>query len=99
MNHTPVTTADIEAAIAFEHYFTAYEGVAGPYGYTGADSDQLTMLTFCVLVTHNGHAITGEFHCQDPAKFSEAIGRTEARKDAINKLWPMAVYAARQMAS
>lgn len=55
----------------------------------------LAMLTFCVLVTNNGHTVTVESHCQDPAKFNAQTGRDEARKDAINKLWPMAVYAAR----
>lgn len=55
----------------------------------------LALLTFCVLVTRNGHTVTGEAHCQNPAKFNAEIGRTEARKDAINKLWPMVVYAAR----
>lgn len=101
--HTPVTPTDIEAAIASEHYFTAQEGVWGAAsgfdrteGNTGPAA--LDLLTFCVLVLRNGHTVTGESHCQDPEKFNAETGRTEARKDAINKMWPMAVYAARSAA-
>lgn len=94
-----VTTADIQFTIASEHYFTADDGVFGAM-HTTKDQivsrpSALGLITFCVLVTANGHTITGESHCQDPAKFDAQIGRDEARKDAINKLWPMVVYAAR----
>lgn len=104
MNHTPVTPTGIEAAIASEHYFTAGEAVETDGAFMSPTTDPfahhpaLDLLTFCVLVTKNGHTVTGEAHCQDPAKFDAETGRTEARKDAINKLWPMAVYAARQQA-
>jgi hypothetical protein len=87
-----VTTADVEANIKHQYFFTAADGVT--LGNQPVAS-QLHLLTFCVLVTDTGHTITGEAHCQDPARFDAAIGRTEARKDAINKLWPMVVYAAR----
>ncbi len=100
-----VTPADIEASIASENYFTASDGVLGASaGKPGASllpeyvthaGSPLSLLTFCVLVLRNGHTVSGESHCQDPAKFDAQIGREEARKDAINKLWPMAVYAAR----
>ena len=112
MNHTPVTPADIEACIASELYFTAADGVGWTLAFWDEESGgkkpdprilvsneafkALELLTICVLITRNGHTVTGEAHCQDPAKFSAEIGRAEARKDAINKLWPMAVYAARQ---
>ena len=56
----------------------------------------LGLLTFCVLVTTNGHTVSGEAHCQDPAKFDAEIGRQTARANAIDKLWPMVVYAKRQ---
>ena len=101
MNH--VTPADIQSAISSENYFTAADGVRGAPGgdnyllaeYVTYDGGPLSLLTFCVIVTTNGHTVTGESHCQDPAKFDAQIGREEARKDAINKLWPMVVYAAR----
>lgn len=103
MNQTQnVTPADVEAAIASEHYFTAAEASistclfeSGDVSISEFSLSRLELLTFCVLVTRNGHTVTGEAHCQDPAKFSAEIGRAEARKDAINKLWPMVVYARR----
>ena len=131
----PVNQADVEAAIASEHYFTAADAIDGAatpvafefynpdtghaivdyseHTYVGHLSREngyvplplvkkslvaetpLALLTFCVLVLRNGHTVTGEAHCQNPAKFDAQIGRTEARKDAINKLWPMVVYARR----
>ena len=83
--------------------------VAGEFGAHGGDTvavrrdiaspealkPSLNLLTFCVLVLRNGHSVTGEAHCQDPAKFSAQAGRDAARADAIRKLWPMVVYAAR----
>jgi hypothetical protein len=89
-----VTPSDIEGSILYETYFTAAQGAKEADGDAGHES--LGLLTFCALVLHNGHTVSGESHCQDPAKFDAQIGRDEARKDAINKLWPMVVYARRQ---
>lgn len=108
---TPVTPADVEAVISSEHYFTALNGVFGSEVATAEsthsdlpdvfpeDIECLDLLTFCVLVTNNGHTVTGEAHCQDPAKFDAETGRQAARKNAIEKLWPMVVYAAREKAA
>ena len=99
-----VTPDDVEACIATEIYFTAMDGLAGSLevGQTHDVSpdtppffEALNLLTFCVLVTRNGHTVTGEAHCQNRAKFDAETGRQEARKDAIRKLWPMVVYARR----
>lgn len=87
-----ITPADIEAAIASEHYFTAYEGVAGPYGYSGNDAGELSRLTFCVIVMKNGFTVTGESACASPENFDAEIGRKYARENAINKLWPLLGY-------
>lgn len=94
MNSNPnVTPAYVEACIRQENYFNAWSAAFDAQHHMPDPS--LKLLTFCVLVTRNGHTVTGEAHCQNPAKFNAEIGRTEARKDAINKLWPMVVYAAR----
>lgn len=96
-----VTPADVDATIASEHYFTADDGVAEVCRHTPIDGlvhQALGMLTFCVLVLRNGHTVTGESYCQDPAKFNAQIGKDEARKAAIDKLWPMVVYASRAAA-
>ena len=102
---TPVTPADIEAEIVFEVYqnsgndiddWTVSVTKAGLGHLEFKKLEQaLSLLTICVIVTKNGHTVTGESYCQDPAKFDAQIGREEARKDAVNKLWPMVVYAAR----
>lgn len=91
-----VTPADIEANIAHEHYFTAFEGVSGPYCYTGPDSETLALLTFCVLVLRNGFIVTGESACASPENFDTEIGRKIARENAINKVWPLMGYALKQ---
>ena len=115
MSAPQVTPADVEAAIASEHYFTAGEGVIGAFAAGEFDSHggdvvilrrdiastevmkpSLNLLTFCVLVLKNGHIVSGEAYCADPAKFNAETGRIEARKAAINKLWPMVVYAERE---
>jgi hypothetical protein len=92
-----VTPADVEACIASEHYTTGTDALVGQTRGPEwqATPAALDMLTICMLVTHAGHTVTGESHCQHPAKFNAQTGREEARKDAINKLWPMVVYAAR----
>ena len=84
--------------------------VAGEFGAHGGDTvtvlrdiaspevltPSLNLLTFCVLVLKNGHIVSGEGYCADPDKFNAETGRIEARKAAINKLWPVVVYAERE---
>jgi hypothetical protein len=92
-----ITTADIEAVIASEHYFTAAQGVAGrnlcaedPDDRTAlATRSPLHLLTFCVLVLHNGFTVTGESACASPENFDSGVGRKIARANAISKLWPL----------
>lgn len=56
----------------------------------------LSLLTFCVLVLRNGFTVTGVSYCADPSKFNAETGRVEARKRAIDALWPMVIYAERE---
>lgn len=103
-----ITPADIEALIARETYFTAGDGFAGAMSMSPEFMDQpegnrviqppeqLDLLTVCVLIMRNGHTVTGESHCADPAKFNAETGRVEARKRAIDKLYPMVIYAERE---
>jgi hypothetical protein len=84
-----VTLADIEAAIRSENYFTARDGCEGagaPY------SDELSLLTFCVLVLENGFTVTGESACVSPENFDAEIGRKIARQKAVDKMWPLLGY-------
>ncbi|MDN6885288.1 Gp49 family protein [Variovorax sp. CAN2819] len=99
-----VTPADIAANIASEHYFTAAQGVAGEaslrhgmvvIGDT-APPPALGLLTFCVLVLHNGFTVTGESACASPENFDAEIGRRIARENAEQKIWSLMGYALKQ---
>ena len=93
-----ITPADVEANIVSEHYFTADDGVNGitdgrvRYG----DGSPLSLLTFCVLVLKNGFTVTGESACASPENFDPEIGRTIARKNAVDKIWPLMGYHLKQ---
>ena len=95
-----VTMADIEAAIASEHYFTAADGQVGAVArntiedaWDVAADAPLELLTFCVLVLRNGFTVTGENACVSPENFDAEIGRKVARENAISKMWPLLGYA------
>ena len=91
-----VTPADIEANIASEHYFTAWDGASlqlnGPSDIPAA----LSLLTFCVLVLRNGFTVTGESACASPENFDAELGRKIARQNAVQKLWPLMGYALKE---
>lgn len=87
-----VTPADIEAEIVNEFYFTAEQGVWGACGESSTPNPyphSLVLLTFCVLVLKNGFTVTGESACASLANFNAEIGRSVARENAINKIWPL----------
>ena len=99
-----ITPADIEANIASEHYFTAAEGVLGAAAnsdgkgtkglavveFDFASAPALPLLTFCVLVLRNGTKVVGiNYGAIDPAQHSAEMGRQEARKQAIEKVWEL----------
>lgn len=44
------------------------------------------------LVLKNGFTVTGESACASPENFNVEIGRTIARANAINKIWPLMGY-------
>lgn len=92
-----VKPADIEAAIASEWYFTAQEGVAGASNIilNRNNRNELSLLTFCVLVLKNGFTVTGESACASPENFNAEIGRRIAREHAISKIWPLLGYELR----
>lgn len=102
-----ITPADIEANIADERYFTAWQGAQLAYW---GDSDPknpklqegapdqhgpLSLLTFCVLVLRNGFTVTGESACASPENFDAEIGRNIARQNAVQKVWPLMGYQLR----
>lgn len=102
-----ITPADIEANIADERYFTAWEGAQLAY-WSDSDPENpkpeegapnpdgpLSLLTFCVLVLRNGFTVTGESACASPENFNAEIGRKIARQNAVNKIWPLMGYELR----
>ena len=96
-----ITPADIEANIVGEHYFTASQAVEAVEGCVheigkSPDWGTLQLLTFCVLVLKSGFTVPGESYCADAERFDAETGRNEARKDAINKAWPLMVYALKE---
>lgn len=89
-----ITPTDIEENIASTHYFTAAQGVVGA-GLAHVVPPPLGLLTFCVLVLRNGFTVTGESACASPENFDAAIGQQIARKNAIDKVWPLMGYQLR----
>lgn len=87
-----ITPADIQSNIKSEHYFTAKDGVYGAEDEEEIPSDALNLLTFCVLVLKNGFTVTGESACASPENFDADIGRELARKNAVQKIWPLMGY-------
>lgn len=101
-----ITPAAIEGNIASEHYFTAENGARGSAMLTENGADlrgaygaevplPLCLLTFCVLVLRNGFTVTGESACASPENFDADIGRSIARANAVQKIWPLMGYELR----
>lgn len=90
-----ITPADIQAAIAQTHYFTAADGVRGAAIADGVDDGStppLQLLTFCVLVLRNGFTVTGESACASPENFDPVIGQKVARQNAEQKILMLEGY-------
>jgi len=102
-----VTPDDIEANIAGEVYFTAADGYRSspcydPNGHAHEPLPApapLELLTFCVLVLRNGFTVTGESACASPENFNAELGRKIARKNAVEKIWPLMGYELRSKLS
>jgi hypothetical protein len=105
-----VTPADLEANIAYRHFFTAEQAVFGKAAWAAwaADADLpvgrvvwggstgLNLLTFCVLVLKNGFTVTGESACASPENFDAEIGKKIALENAKQKIWPLMGYALKE---
>ncbi|NVM91086.1 hypothetical protein FHT32_004750 [Variovorax sp. SG517] len=102
-----ITPADIEAAIASEHYFTAAQGLLGVQWdavprKTIIDTSPaaLRMVTICVLVLRNGTKIVGVNEGPvSPENFDPEIGKRYAREKAIDQIWPLLGYELRSRLS
>ena len=88
-----ITPADLEANIAQENYFTAWDGAERASNHR--PDPALKLLTFCVLVLRNGFTVTGESACASPENFNAEIGKRIARENAVAKVWPLMGYELR----
>lgn len=91
-----VTLSDIESRIVSEVYFTAEDGIVNasglPRDHIRLNQPALRLLTLCVLVLRNGFTVTGESACASPENYDAETGRKIARKNAIDKVWPLEGY-------
>jgi hypothetical protein len=96
-----ITPADIEANIADEAYFTAFQGAqaAGHQPASDRSGTALCLLTFCVLVLRNGFTVAGESACASPENFDAELGRKIARQNAVQKVWLLMGYELRSQLS
>ena len=51
-----------------------------------------TTLTVCCLTLKNGFNVTGESAAASPENFDREIGRTIAKQNAREKIWPLEGY-------
>ena len=95
-----ITPGLIVANIIDELYFTAHEASIG--GDVAQDDRPIVaanahyLLTFCVLTLKNGFTVTGESACASPENFDAELGRKIARKNAVDKCWPLMGYALKE---
>ncbi len=88
-----ITSADVEANIASEWYINAGDGVKPDDFQPPVPANHpLRLLTFCVLVLKNGFTVTGESACASPENFDAEVGRKIARRNAVDKIWPLMGY-------
>lgn len=99
LNAPRITPSQLEDNILVEHYFTAEEGLQGAFAKVAPElsvsNEQLSLLTFCVLVLRNGFTVTGESACASPENFDAELGRKIARQNAVAKVWPLMGYELR----
>lgn len=97
-----VTLETIQSNIAHEYYFTAAQGVLGESiardgGLTAVHTHpSMELLTFCVLVLKNGFTIVGKSAVASAENFDADLGRKIARKNAVDKIWPLMGFALKQ---
>lgn len=91
-----ITLADIEANIVGEFSFTvgnAARALQCPV------SEEVDLLTICVLTLKNGFTVTGESACASPENFDAELGFKIAKQNAISKVWPLMSYALKERLS
>lgn len=88
--HPRVSLADMNEAIASEHYINAGNAVG-----EGLFASPLGLMTICFLTMKNGFVVLGKSAPASPENYNEEKGRTFAREDAIRQLWPLMGFSLR----
>lgn len=99
LNAPRITSADVEANIAHCYYINVGEAHRSYWPDPSAADEthpSLDLLTICVLVLRSGFTVTGESACASPENFNAEIGRKIARKNAVDKIWPLMGYELKQ---
>lgn len=76
MKYPFLTPTDVEAVIA-DYSYHRFEG---------------TTTTVCCVILKNGFTVIGQSGCLNPENFDASLGEHYARKDALNKIWPLLGY-------
>lgn len=97
-----IWTADIEAAIESEHYFTAADGIRGAHlapefeGVVYRVPGAAKHVTICMLVLVNGTKVLGINEGPvSPEEFSPETGRFIARGKAVDQIYSFLGYELR----
>lgn len=86
-----ITPEQVDANIAAEYSFTLDKALTGCPLVEGLDR-----VTLSVIVLRNGTKLVGvNYGAIDPARHDPEMGRTEARKEAIEQVWPLIGYELR----
>lgn len=86
-----VTPEQVDANIAAEYSFTLDKALTGCPLVEGLDR-----VTLSVIVLRNGTKLVGvNYGAIDPERHDPEMGRTEARKEAIEQVWPLMGYELR----
>lgn len=86
-----ITPEQVDANIAAEYSFTLDKALTGCPLVEGLDR-----VTLSVIVLRNGTKLVGvNYGAIDPERHDPEMGRTEARKEAIEQVWPLMGYELR----
>lgn len=92
-NAPKITSVDVQNEIASEYFLNVGEAIHATDLQAGRLTQvlpqSLGMLTICILVLKNGYTVTGKSACVSPENFNGMVGRTVAKKHAVDKIWPL----------
>ncbi len=60
--------------------------------YIIPSEDSPSTLTICVMTLKNGFEVIGQSACCSREIYNEEVGKIEARKKAVDKIWPLEGY-------